>query len=178
MAETLARTRCRACGNGLPYDAWSRGESTCAACSQRGSEQPAAVYVRGPAAPARRVPATREPDVEDYERLLDEMPDELVDELVAALEAEMARVERADVPRGAVHEVLTELGIGRGEGEWQWAAWGFAAGFAANVALAKYAQMSSGGAMGDFAAPLLIGGMVAGATCAAIAWGLARLRSH
>ena len=58
------------------------------------------------------------------------------------------------------------------------AAWGFAAGFAANVLVAKYAQMESASPMGQFIGPLLIGGLLAGATCAAIGWGFAKLRER
>lgn len=177
MPETVARTRCASCGNGLPYEAWSRGRATCAACSSR-HEAPAAVYVRGPKPAGAQRQAATGADAAAYERLLDEMPDELVDELVAALEAELARVERKETPKTAVHEVLEDLGFNRSQGEFQWAAWGFAAGFAANVGLAKYAQMASGGSMAEFVAPMLIGGLVAGATCAAIAWGLAKLKGH
>jgi hypothetical protein len=111
---------------------------------------------------------------EAYERLLDDIPDELIDELVAALEAEAARLESA--PLNPVREVIAELAIGNSPREVHWAAWGFAAGFAANVALAKYAQMTAGAPMSRFILPMLIGGVVAGATCAAIGWGLARLR--
>lgn len=107
-----------------------------------------------------------------YERMLENVPDALIDELVAALEAEAAK----DAPKSPVHEVLDEIGFGRSAAETHWAAWGFAGGFAVNVALAKYAQMASGGSMAEFLAPMLLGGVVAGLTCAAIGWGLARLR--
>jgi hypothetical protein len=93
---------------------------------------------------------------------------------VAALEAEAAKL-----PPSSAHPVrgvFDELGVGRSVRERQWAAWGFAAGFAANVALAKYAQMSSSAPMSEFLGPLLIGGGVAGVCCAAIGWGLAKLR--
>jgi len=184
MAETLARARCASCGNGLPYEAWSRGQSSCDNCNRLANlAGPAATYVRGPA--SSRAPAARQSrpggaadPAAAYERILDEMPDELVNELVAALEAEMEKLEREKAPRGPVHEVLEDLGFNRSPREWQWAAWGFATGFAANVILAKYAQMASGGSMTEFAGPLLIGGIVAGVTCGAIGWGLAKLRGH
>jgi hypothetical protein len=184
MAETFTRARCVSCGKGLPYEAWSHGQSACDNCLRLTRlAGPAATYVRGPA--ASRAPAAqrpRAPAAADaaaaYERALDEMPDELVDELVAALEAEMDRIEREKTPEGPVHEVLRELGFNRSQRDGQWAAWGFAAGFAANVVLAKYTQIASGGSMAEFAGPLLIGGIVAGATCSAIGWGLARLRGQ
>ncbi len=181
MPETVARPRCVSCGRGLAYDAWSRGADTCEACARLARVSgPAATYVRGPA-PAR-VPAPPPPSTDPsaaYERILDQMPDELVDELVAALEAEVEKLEREKAsPKSPVQDVLEEMGFGRSPRDWQWAAWGFAGGFAANVLLAKYAQMASGGSMSEFAGPLLIGGMVAGTTCAAIGWGFARLRTR
>ena len=109
-----------------------------------------------------------------YEEMLDNLPDELIDELVAALEEEAARLPAS--PANPVRGVLDELGIGRSMRERQWAAWGFAAGFGANVAIAKYAQMASGASMSEFVGPLMIGGVVAGVCCAAIGWGLAKLR--
>ena len=89
---------------------------------------------------------------------LDSIPEELVNELVAALEAEAAR--RANGPASQVAEIFEELGIGRSQRELSWAAWGFAGGFGANVAIAKYAQMASGATMGEFIGPLLVGGIV------------------
>ena len=84
------------------------------------------------------------------------------------------RSQAGEVP--PVRICLEELGIGRSQRELSWAAWGFAGGFGANVAIAKYAQMASGATMGEFIGPLLVGGIVAGACCAAIGWGLAKLR--
>ncbi|MBA4179950.1 MAG: hypothetical protein C0506_05110 [Anaerolinea sp.] len=174
--EALARTRCPGCGKGLSFDEWSSGFDRCGACRRfPGSDGPAATYVQGPAtrgAIRSRVAAS----AEDYERLLENVPDALIDELVAALEAEAAHLP----PTGAspVHDVLREIGFGRSPRELQWAAWGFSGGFAANVALAKYAQMASGAAMSQFIVPMLLGGVVAGVTCAAIGWGLARLRER
>jgi hypothetical protein len=147
-------------------------------------QEPAATFVRGPQ-PAPRATRARQQVAEEaaaYERLLDELPDELVDEIVAALEAEAARGDGpAPTPapaQGAFQEVMQEIGFGRTPREWQWAAWGFAGGFAANVLLAKYAQMQTQSPMSQFVAPLLVGGLVAGVTCAAIGWGLARLRDR
>lgn len=182
MAETMSRARCLSCGRGLSYEAWSAGETTCDSCArQQAMSGPAATYVRGPA-PSRApsAPATAragEPQAGSYERILDDMPDELVEELVAALEAEVAKLEREKAaPKTPVREVLEEIGLNGTPREWQWAAWGFAAGFGANVVLAKYAQMSSGGGMGEFAMPLLLGGVAAGVTCGAIGWGFSKLR--
>jgi hypothetical protein len=112
---------------------------------------------------------------DDYERLLDTLPDELIDELVAALEAEAATLPPAPAA-SPMRGVLEELGVGRSARERQWAAWGFAGGFTANVALAKYAQMASSAPMSEFLGPLLVGGVVAGLCCAAIGWGVAKLR--
>ncbi|MCZ7578944.1 MAG: hypothetical protein M5U18_18615 [Dehalococcoidia bacterium] len=108
--------------------------------------------------------------------MLDDIPDELVDELVAALEAEAARMPSAGP--NPVREVLSELGLGRSPRERHWAAWGFAAGFAANIVIAKYAQMTTAAPMSQFIGPMLLGGLLAGATCSAIGWGFARLRER
>lgn len=165
---------------------------TCAGCRRTAATSPAAVYVPGPAAPAPR-PARpgiepREavrrrnrpaPPAADYERLLDDVPDDLIEEIVAALEDEARRLE--SVQPGAASqltEVLQEIGFGRSPRELQLAAWGFAVGFGANVMLAKYAQMQTSSPMSQFVGPLLIGGLVAGAACAAIGWGFARLREQ
>ncbi len=71
---------------------------------------------------------------------------------------------------------LDDLGVGRTAREKHWAAWGFAAGFGANVAIAKCAQMATGAPFTQFIGPLLLGGVVAGVCCAAIGWGAAKLR--
>lgn len=193
MEDTLARTRCSTCGGRLAFEEWSRGMGLCGLCRRGGSrEAPAAVFVRGP---ARTAPRPSRPGVqprppvrrtapgrarpEEYPRLLDEVPEGLIDEIVAALEGEARRME-AEEPGATspVREVLDELGIGRSPFELQAAAWGFAVGFAANVALAKYAQMQSGAPMSQFVIPLVVGGLAAGAACAAIGWGLAKLRER
>jgi hypothetical protein len=181
MEDTLARARCLGCGKGLSFDEWSGGADRCAACSRSPRMQgPAATYVRGPRPTATATRARQQvaDEAAAYERLLDELPDELVDEIVAALEAEAARVDAPAPAQGAFQEVMQDIGFGRSPREWQWAVWGFAGGFTANVLLAKYAQMQSQSPMSQFLAPLLIGGVVAGATCAAIGWGLARLRDR
>jgi hypothetical protein len=113
-----------------------------------------------------------------YERLLDDLPDELVDELVAALEAEAERLAQEQAPPTLVRGMLDELGMGRSPREGQWAAWGFAGGFAANVMLAKYAQMESSATMSQFIVPMLVGGVAAGLACAAIGWGAAKLKDR
>lgn len=174
MENALARARCSACGNGIPFEDWRNGAKLCAACA-RGPRMPgpAATYVRGPV----RAESASASEAALYERILDDMPDELVDELVAALEAEVERIEQENAaPKTAVREVLHEIGFNRSPREWHWAAWGFAGGFALNVALAKYAQIASGAGMSEFAGPLLLGGMAAGLACGAIGWGLAKLR--
>jgi hypothetical protein len=175
MEDTLTRARCLSCGKGLAFDEWSSGADRCDRC-QRAPSGPAATYVRGPR-PAR------ETETAAYMRLLDEVPDELIDELVAALEAEAERRPVAPTPASApafaaVQDVLRDLGLGQSTRELSWAAWGFVAGFALNVAVAKFAQVSSGAPFGQFVVPMLVGGLVAGAACGAIGWGLARLRER
>lgn len=113
--------------------------------------------------------------------MLDEIPEELLDELVGMLEAEVERrpalAERmASTETPGLQGVAEEIGIGNSAREYWWAAWGFATGFAGNVILAKYAQMSAGAGMDEFVGPLLIGGIVAGSACALIGWGIAKLR--
>jgi hypothetical protein len=115
--------------------------------------------------------------------MVDEIPDELIDELLAALEAEAGARQRTDAAAPTaedtlLHGVLDEIGIGRSPNQLPWTLWGFAGGFALNVVLAKYAQMTSGGSMSEFAGPMLLGGVLAGLTCAAIGWGIARLRER
>lgn len=175
MGDTFVRTRCSGCGQALGFDDWSRGSNVCGSCTPGiRRRKNAAHMVAGPAvAPAPRGYAD---EAAAYERMLDDIPDELVDELVAALEAEAAR--RATEPLSPVRDIIEELSLESSPRERPWAAWGFAAGFALNVVLAKWAQMSTGGSFSDFIAPTLIGGVVAGATCAGIGWGLARLREH
>ena len=171
MPDTFVRTRCSACEKVFSFEDFSAGGNRCLQCSKRGAT--AQRYVPGPRRPEPVIGGYAQEE-EDYERMLDSIPEELVDELVAALEAESAR--RSGGPASQVGELFEELGIGRSQRELSWAAWGFAAGFGANVAIAKYAQMASGAPMGQFIGPLLIGGLVAGVCCAAIGWGLAKLR--
>lgn len=177
MEETLASARCSSCGKGLPFIVWSRGGERCEGCSRVPSMSgPAATFVRGPSPASERARIAAE--AAQYEKLLDELPDELIDELVAALEAEASKMEAEPAPLGVaepLREVLEEIGFGRSAREMPWALWGFAGGFALNVAVAKYAQMVSGSPMSEFMGPLILGGLLAGATCAAIGWGLAKL---
>ncbi|MBI2766036.1 MAG: hypothetical protein HYX53_09020 [Chloroflexi bacterium] len=171
--------RCRRCGAGLGFDEWSNGSDYCATCDSFDAT-PAATFVRGPRPPVAVPPAppSAGAELDEYERLLAGIPDEMVDELIAALEAEAARDAAPGAAPGPVQEVLREMGFGASPLQLHWALWGFAGGFAANVALAKYAQLASGAPMSQFVAPLLIGGIVAGAACGAIGWGLARLRER
>ncbi len=177
MEDTIASARCSSCGKGLPFMVWSRGGDRCEGCARvHNMSGPAATFVRGPSAARERARIAAE--AAQYEKLLDELPDELVEELVAALEAEAAKMRAEPAPIGVVEplrDVLQEIGFGRSAREMPWALWGFAGGFALNVGVAKYAQMASGSPMADFIGPLILGGVLAGATCAAIGWGLAKL---
>lgn len=174
MPDTFVRSRCSACGNVLRFEDFSAGGSACLACA-RLRPAPSSEFVRGPRIHrpnARNLPAARYiPHEDDY---LDSMPEELVNELVAALEAEVAR--RPITTSNVVLDVLDDIGLGHSTLEKQWAAWGFAGGFAANVLMAKYAQMSSAAPIGQFIGPMLFGGCLAGVCCAAIGWGFAKLR--
>lgn len=165
----MPRARCGDCGRALLFDDWRKGADRCRDCLGRERR-----------APATAAPLVARPVAADFrrnERMLDEIPEELIEELVAALEAEAAKLgPRATTPASPLREVLNEMGVGSSPHEVGWTAWGFAIGFGANIALAKYAQMSSGASFASFAVPLFVGGMVAGMACAAIGWGLARLR--
>ncbi|MGE5596061.1 MAG: hypothetical protein ACM3S1_08510 [Hyphomicrobiales bacterium] len=195
MNAAGATSRCVTCGRGLGFEEWSRGLDQCPYCTGvRRRREPAATFVRSDAAPRPRAAAAAaprpprpapSPRPDDYQQMLDDVPEELLDELVAMLEAEVdrrpelaARMASKSEPSNPVQEVIEEIGIGRTPGELQWAIWGFATGFGLNVILAKYAQMSAHAPMSQFIAPMLIGGLVAGAACAAIGWGLARLRTR
>lgn len=173
MAESATAGRCVLCRRGLDFSQWSAGGGLCARCLDGdGDAGPAAAYTPGPVA---RTAPTRE--FAAYERMLDDIPDELIDELVAALEAEAARAPTSgDAASVVVRELLDEIGVGRDPRAITWAAWGFSAGFGVNVFLAKYVQISTGATMQEFVGPMLIGGMVAGVGCAALAWGIARLK--
>jgi len=173
MPDTFVRTRCSSCARPLGFEDWSNGSDRCQSCARVRS-----AAVRTPAAesPAEFDHAAFAARANAYERMLDEIPDELVEELVAALEAEAARLPTAGP--NPVREVFTELRLGQSPGERHWAAWGFAAGFAANVVIAKYAQMTTAAPMSQFIGPMLLGGLLAGATCSAIGWGFAKLRER
>lgn len=171
MPDTFVRTRCSSCERVLSFEDFAAGGNRCLACSRLPAPAEQRIIRRAPSAIRPRGPRSEE---EAYEQMLDSLPDELIDELVAALEAEAATL--PPVSGSPFGDVMQEIGFGRSARERHWAAWGFAAGFTANVAIAKYAQMASDAPMGQFFGPLLLGGIVAGVTCAAIGWGLARLR--
>lgn len=173
MPDTFVRTRCIACDKVLSFDDFSLGGSRCRQCLKIVKRKPSPAYAPAPRTAAPQQPA-HAPDVEDYERMLDSVPDELIDELVAALEAEAARLPVTE--RSPMREVFDDIGLGKTTREKQWAAWGFAAGFAANVAIAKYAQMATGAPFSQFFGPLVLGGVLAGLCCSAIGWGVAKLR--
>jgi hypothetical protein len=180
------RTRCARCGKGLAFDEWSSGLTECERCmGELFGDEPAATFVRGPggspraaASPAR--PGSYAEQAAGYEQLLDDLPEELIAELVAALEAEAAKdsPDASERPDTALRELLEDIGFGSSQQEFQWAGWGFAAGFALNVAMAKYAQMTTAASMSQFLLPMVFGGVVAGAACAAIGWGFAKLRER
>lgn len=180
MAEA-ALARCAVCGMALPFERLSRGQRRCDACARLAALRgPAATYTRSrPSAPTPGASAgARTAAGSQYQRLeaiLDQLPNDLVGEIAAALEAEA----RGDpLPATPLREAIDEFGFGRSPRELQWTSWGFAAGFAANVAVAKYAQMATSAPMSDFIAPLLLGGLVAGCTCGVIGWGIAKLRDR
>ncbi len=170
LSESPALARCGSCGGGLAFAAYQRGETLCHVCLQM-QDEPDATFAPGPKARAivtrsrRAQPAT--------------VPDELIDELIASLQHSEAAL--ANVPAGpgreTVREVLRDIGVGENDRELPWAAWAFAIGFTANIAVAKYAQVTSGATMTEFVPAFIVGGIVAGTVCGAIGWGLARLRS-
>jgi hypothetical protein len=171
------RARCTGCGRGLPFEEWQRGATECRTCA-------AAPVVTRRASQQAEPPTPLATDYRAYNQMVDEIPDELIDELLAALEAEADTRRSAESAAAGPREdtllvgVLDEMGFGRSPTELPWTLWGFAIGFALNVCLAKYAQMASGGPMGQFLAPMMVGGLLAGITCAAIGWGIARLRER
>lgn len=112
--------------------------------------------------------------------MVDEVPDDLMEELARALNEEansrepIAGTEDASLLRG----LAQELGLGRSKGEFQYAFLGFAGGFALNVGLMKYVQMSSGATLDAVFAPMFLGGLMTGGTCAVIGWGIAKLKER
>lgn len=112
--------------------------------------------------------------------MVDEVPDELMEELARALDDEansrhaVTGTEDASLLRG----VAQELRLGRSKGEFQYAFLGFAGGFAINVGLMKYVQMSSSATLDAVFAPMFLGGLMTGATCAVIGWGIAKLKER
>jgi len=164
--EVAVRARCSSCSQPLGFSDWSRGVDQCPVCVASARDvRASAVFI--PEASA---------DYRSYEQLLDDVPEELVDELIAAIQEEARVREMRRSNPSPVREVLDEIGVGQSPRELPWAIWGFVAGFAGNLAIAKYAQMASGSPLSDFLAPMLLGGLVAGATCSAIAWAVVRLR--
>ncbi len=167
--------RCSVCGVALPFDDWARGQRRCEDCARLAALRgPAATYTPTGSRSTLAERAAAQQDYRTNERILDELPDSLLNELVAALEAEA----RGDPMPGStpLRDVMDEIRLGRSPRELRWTTWGFAAGFAVNVGLAKYAQMTTSAPMSEFIGPLLLGGLVAGTVCAAIGWGVAKLR--
>ena len=160
--------RCDACGNGLDFDSWAQGAEHCRRC--RDAQPGGARFVPGPAAAS-----TRDDDAFVHSS---DVPDALLDQIAEALlAAEQGRAApRHAEPASPLRGVLRDLEIGGSPRELQWAGWGFALGFAGNVAVAKYAQMASDAAISEFVGPMLIGGLVAGAAAGVIGWGAAKLK--
>lgn len=177
MATTAAAPRCAACNRGLAFDEWSVGLDLCSRCVGAESGQgPAATYTPAASRPLRQQMRQEQADLQ---RMLDDIPDELIDELIAALEEEAAGdAGQPQITTSPLRDVLHEIGFNKSHREGLWASWGFVAGFGGNLLLAKYAQMSAGAPVSELIAPVVLGGLVAGVTCAAIGWTLARLRER
>ena len=160
--------RCDACANGLDFESWASGAARCRRCA---AESGSTIdYVVGPGpAEVPRAPVDDEAWVGD---LPPEMFDQIAEELLRTERETAARQPSASVLR----QLLAELDLSASAKETRWASWGFAAGFAGNAAVAKYAQMTTDASMSDFIAPMVLGGLVAGATAGVIGWGAARLR--
>ncbi len=168
MDDVAVRARCALCGRGLTFDEWQTGRYRCGACRAAG---------RAPA-PAREVA----PPI-DYTQLLDEVSDDLLNELLALLDEERDRRHSSREPvlppePTPLARFLADVFGPSSPREQAWAAWGFALGFAANVVLAKLAQMESGAPLADIVVPMVLGGATAGAIGALIGWALARLRDR
>lgn len=166
MDEALPRARCALCGRGLTFEEWTLGRQRCSACRARG---------RNPAPHA-----DSESPAIDYTQLLDEVSEDLLQELLALLDEEQERRTGHREPvlppePTPVARFLADVFGPPSIRERQWSAWGFALGFAANVVLAKLAQMASGAPLVEVVVPLLLGGVTAGGVGALIGWGLARL---
>ncbi len=167
-AEAPTRARCEGCGTGLSYHAWEQGHTLCRMCVQVGTA-PAATFIPVqrtgvPARPRRVAPPPNQ--------------DDLIDQLIASLETESALSQGQSAQSDSMRGVLQDIGFGQSSSELPWAAWGFAAGFTLNVVVAKYAQMTSGASMGEFMPAFVVGGIIAGAACAGIGWGIAKLRER
>lgn len=130
------------------------------------------VYSLGNCTTAAPIPL-RPPDHGRYERLLEDVPDELIDELVAALEAEAAR----DPEIGAanpVQEVLREIGFARDAV----GRVGFRCWVRGQRGTRPVRPDGEWRLMAAFIVPMLAGGAIAGAPCAAIGRGFAKLRDR
>lgn len=167
IADAPSRTRCEVCGAGLSFHAFEQGQTLCRMCLQVNAV-PAATFVPAPRTgmPPRQRRVAPPADQDD-----------ILDELIRSLEAEAALTPGQPGQQESVRAVLQDIGFGQSTSELPWAMWGFAAGFTLNVAVAKYAQVTSGAPLGEFVPAFLFGGMVAGAACAGIGWGLAKLRA-
>ena len=174
--------RCEVCANGLDFESWAAGTTTCRRCATAG---PRIDYVVGPEldrvvgpGPPESAPVPA-PALDEENAWLSELPPEMFDEIADELlrkEREPAGRAAEEAPRSGIQQLLSEMDLSSSARATRWAAWGFAGGFAGNAAVAKYAQMTTEASMSDFVAPMVIGGLVAGATAAVIAWGAAKLR--
>jgi hypothetical protein len=169
MDEVAVRARCVLCGKGLTFDEWQAGRQRCSACLAAG---------RRPAAPRSEAE-----QLIDYAQLLDDVSDDLLNELLALLDEEQARRRSPREPvlppePTPIARFLADVFGPPTAREAHWAAWGFALGFVANVALAKLAQVQSGAPLADVVVPMLLGGVTAGGIGALIGWGLAKLRDR
>ena len=174
-----AATRCSACARGLSFQDWSAGKGRCASCQQRGESAPPGgrIHTRTPSvAPS----VASRSGYRAYQRMVDDVPDELMDELARALGEEAIERQRQtpDDAASLLRGVAQDLQLGRTRAEFQWAFFGFTGGFAANVALMKYVQMASSASFDAVFAPMFLGGLMTGGTCAVIGWGIAKLKER
>lgn len=174
-----SKTRCASCARALGFEDWSAGKGRCSRCLDRGDFAPPGgrVHTRAPS-PAALTPQPS--GYRAYQRMVDQVPDELMEELARALdEEETIRKSITPGPDDSLFRgVAQELQLGRSRAEFQYAFLGFASGFAANVGLMKYVQMSSGATLDAVFAPMFLGGLMTGATCAVIGWGIAKLKER
>jgi hypothetical protein len=135
------------------------------------------IHTRTPAAaPTAAVPS----GYRAYQRMVDDVPEDLMDELARALgeEAIERQQQTSDDGGSLLRGVAQDLQLGRTKAEFQWAFFGFTGGFVANVALMKYVQMASGATFDAVFAPMFLGGLMTGGTCAVIGWGIAKLKER